>query len=919
MPTATLSRSKEMAQVAKLLTSAATQPSGLVIAGEAGIGKTTIWLKAVERAAAEGFRVLSARAGQAESVLAYAAVADLLAGVDPQIFADLPDVQRLAIERILLRAGGDGPDTGQWVAAAAFMAVVDALSHQSPALIAIDDVQWLDSSSRAVVQFATRRLRGRIGVLVTVRTDADQPSAGWISLSRPDGVALFRVAPMSLGALHRMISDRLGRSLPRPTMARIAEASGGNPFYALELARAVLFDSGNDLVLPPTLAELVRNRIQRFDEDTRAVLLAAASVTEPTVELVGATTGRSVPEVVELLEHAERDGLVTLDGNRLRFAHPLLARGVYTNATAPQRRRMHRALSEVEPQPELKARHLALGSASADSQVLQTLDEAAEVARGRGAPAAAAELTDLARRLGGDTAMRRLRAAGDHFQAGDTARSQELLESSLTELTAGPARAVAQLLLAGIAIYANRLRDAKACLHDAIDHAFGVDSLLIPALVMLSFAEGMSYCWDESLKRAHEAVLLAEESSDGRFLSQALAHQVAMRFMFGEPLDEHSLARALECEDFAFDQAFPARASGVYALVLALSGRLEDAEEQMLKVQRHYLDRGAERDLMAVAGYRAMIAMWHGRLSDAATIADEAVERSEQLGGNDVNVIPLSVRGAVAAHRGRVDDARRDAETVIESATRLELPSMAAWPIATLGFLETSRGDYAAAVKTFEPLMFIYETRPCTDPINGWAMADAIEALIGVGRLDEAEALIDKWESDGRRLDRAWVLAASNRCRAILLASRGDVTAAIDAAERAMCQCDRVPMPFETARTLLVAGQLNRRKRQKQKAADVLTEALSRFEALGAPLWAERARTELARTHVTTTQNLGLTPSEQRVAELAASGMTTRDIAAKLFISPKTVEHNIGRIYRKLGVRSRAELGQRMHRLGSDD
>jgi DNA-binding CsgD family transcriptional regulator len=909
----TLSRSKELATISRFVASAAVQPSGLVIAGEAGIGKTTVWLAGVERANEAGFRVLSARAGQAESVLAYAIVADLLAGVEPEIFDGLPDVQRVAAERILLRDGGDGPETGQWVAAAALVSVVESLTRDSPVLIAIDDVQWLDSSSLAAIAFAARRLRAHTGVLVTERVaSADSTGASWLQVGAPDGVARIRVSPMSLAALHEMISSRLGRSFSRPTMVRIAELSAGNPFYALELARAMSAGSGShDATLPATLAELVHHRTQRLGDDARRVLLAAACVADPTVELTGAAAGLPSTRVVELLELPEHDGIVSIDGNRVRFSHPLLARGVYTQASPAQRRRMHRALADVETQPELKARHMALGSTSADPNVLQTLDSAADVARGRGAPAAAAELTDLARRLGGDTPLRRVRAAGDHFQAGDTAQALDLLKTTLDDLRPGPLRAIALLLLAGIRIYDNGFPDALKYLNEALENATDVPLLHIQALILLSFAQGFSYHWDASLTTAHQAVALAEEhGSDGQ-LSQALTNLVVFRFTAGEPLDVACMERALELEDFNNDVSIQFRATAVNALLLALSGQLEAGDAQMLAARRHYLDRGAERDLMAVAGYRAMIAMWRGKLGDATVLAEEAIERSEQLGGHDINVIPLTVRAQVAAYAGRESDARRDAGEALDIARRLDVPSMATWPTMTLGFLEVSRGDYQTAAEILEPLRALFDERPNIDPMSAWGLPDALEALVGVGRLADAEQLIEKWEADGQRLDLAWVLALSARCRSMLLAAQGNVDAAIDAAQQAMLEHDRLPMPFEKARTLLLLGQLQRRKRQKQKAVDLLNEALQTFEQMGTPLWAQRARAELSRTKVGSGHDVELTPAERRVAELAASGMTNRDIAATLFISPKTVEYNMGKVYRKLGIRTRAELGRR--------
>ena len=268
LSTSVIGRSVEFSALAKFLQSAGVQPSGLVIEGEAGIGKTTLWLAAVAQAREHGFRVLSARVGRNETGLAYAALADLLGGVDPAVLTRLPGVQRIAVDRVLLRATSEGPlTTNQRVVAAALVSVVHALVEEAPVLVAIDDVQWLDPCSQAVVAFAARRFKGRVGVLVTERVDAENGSASWLQLAKPDAVDHIRVGPLSLGGLHTLISTRLGQSLSRPTMVRIAEVSGGNPYYALELARAIdAASTSADSVLPATLAELMRIRIGRLDQ-----------------------------------------------------------------------------------------------------------------------------------------------------------------------------------------------------------------------------------------------------------------------------------------------------------------------------------------------------------------------------------------------------------------------------------------------------------------------------------------------------------------------------------------------------------------------------------------------------------------------------------------------------------------------------
>jgi DNA-binding CsgD family transcriptional regulator len=184
--------------------------------------------------------------------------------------------------------------------------------------------------------------------------------------------------------------------------------------------------------------------------------------------------------------------------------------------------------------------------------------------------------------------------------------------------------------------------------------------------------------------------------------------------------------------------------------------------------------------------------------------------------------------------------------------------------------------------------------------------------LIQLRRHTDAAKLVDMLEANGRRLDRPWMLAVGYRCRAMMLAVRGDVGAATAAAQQAIAEHDRLSMPFEEARTRLVLGQLHRRQRQRNAASTELRHALTTFEALKTPLWADRVRLELARADVAPTSGDQLTPSEQRVAELTASGMTYREVATALCISPKTVEVNLSRIYRKLGIHSRAELGRLM-------
>ncbi|HEX2285311.1 MAG TPA: LuxR C-terminal-related transcriptional regulator, partial [Mycobacterium sp.] len=640
----------------------------------------------------------------------------------------------------------------------------------------------------------------------------------------------------------------------------------------------------------------------------------------PTVELVGTAIDADGTTAAALLEKAEDLGIVTLHGHRVRFVHPLLAHGVYTNAPAAQRRMMHKRLAGIVDEPELHARHLALAATSGDPETLQSLDAAAQAARMRGAPAAAKELLELAFGLGGDTPERRIQLAGDHFGAGDSQSARALLEETIETMSPGPLRAVALSLLALVRGFDDSFTEAigiwRRVLADAGDNL----ALRVPALVMLSQTMSNTGQPVEAMQVAEDAVSEAERLGDPQLLSQAIAGVVVGRFSGGDGVDEASLQRALELEARAAESPSPSgvsqgivRASMQNALLLAWTGQLEEAHQQMLSMRRRCIDNGEEHELMYLAHMSIHVEIWRGNFAEAAAIADLGRERG-MLPSGDIGLgATLTERAALAAYSGSEEPARRDAIAAAAAFHRCGTVTLADWPISVLGFLEVSVGNYEAALTALQPLLPRFDFLPDGSEINvAEFVPDAIEAMIQLGRLDDAEPLVAMLERNGRRLCRPWMLAVGGRCRAMLLAAQGDIDGAGAAAEAAMAEHDRLPMPFERARTQLLVGQLHRRNRQPNAAAGALRDALSAFEEMVVPLWANRTREELARAEVARLGGMQLTPSEQRVAELAASGMTNRDVAAALFISPKTVEANLARIYRKLGIRTRAELGRRM-------
>lgn len=910
-------RAREAAAVAALLDSVVLRPCALVVSGEPGMGKTTLWFSALEQARGRGLRVLSARPVAAELQLAYASVADLLSGVEPWVRRGLPGPQRLAIDQALLRSDAIGVPVSQRAVGAALLSVLERLTDEGPVLLAIDDLQWLDSSSVAAIAFAVRRLTGRLGVLGTVRAENDGESVvPWLQLSGPDAVQRVHMGALSLGALHRVLAARIGGSLPRPALVRIQQVSRGNPFYALELARTM--GSGTlrpDMPLPGTLGELVQERIAGVAAEVRPVLLAAASVAEPTVELVQLAIGASADEVVVLLEDAERNGVIGIEGHRLWFAHPLLAAGVYSGAAPAQRRAMHRRLAEIVEVPELRARHLALAAVRGDPETLRVLDDAAVLARARGAPAAAAELVALGVGLGGGEPPRLMSLARYHLDAGDAEPARRILEEMIESLAAGTLRAAALSLLALVRVQDDGFVDAAELLRRALGEVGDELQLRVQLQLGLSHALVNQGVIVEAVSVAEDALAGGEQLGQSHLLSQALALWVMLRFLNGHGLEEASLARAVELEDARAAAPVALRPTVLRGVLQAWTGCLEQARETLRPLRRRCIELGEETDLIFIAFQSILVEIWRGNYSDAALIAEDSWERALLVGADVPLAMALSTRAMVAGYTGQVDEASRAATDALAICQRCGWQTLADIPLATLAFVNVSLGDYSSAMAILEPLLTRVEnTRLVPEIVTAVFVPDAVEALIQLGRLEEAAGLVDGFERHGRRFDRAWTLALGGRCRAMLLAAQGELDLASRAAQQAMVEHTRLPMPFESARTQLLLGQLRRRRRQKDAAAATLREVVQAFDDLGTVLWAARARNELGRVNVSPVHTTELTLSERRVAELAATGLTNREVAASLFISPKTVEANLARVYHKLGIHSRAELGQRMLR-----
>ena len=344
MPTANevIGREDELFALQRALEGVRGGATALLLEGEAGIGKTTVWQRGVELALERGYRVLQSRPAEAEARLAYATVGDLLHGVLEDVLDELPVPQRRALEIALLLEGPGAAAPDERAIGLALLGAVRALARDRPVVVAIDDVQWLDPSSAAVLGYALRRLDAeRAGLLLARRGgDGDGAPLGLERTALADRLERLTLGPLSLGALHHLMGHTLGAAHPRPVLRRIHETARGNPFFALELSRAIARHDGRvlDEALPvsPSLETLVRGRLAELPAETAEPLLAAAITAAPTIELVdGATDGTGAA----MLERAAAAEVIVIDDGRLRFAHPLFASAVVSGASPDRRRR----------------------------------------------------------------------------------------------------------------------------------------------------------------------------------------------------------------------------------------------------------------------------------------------------------------------------------------------------------------------------------------------------------------------------------------------------------------------------------------------------------------------------------------------------------------------------------------------------
>jgi len=908
-------RASELAAIAWFLGAVLEGPAALVLQGEAGIGKTALWEESVAGAAGRGCVVLRVRAGPADAELPFSGLTELLDPIVDRVLPELSPPLVTALNVALLRQEPqDSPPDRR----AIFMAVaraIQALAQDGITVVAIDDFQWLDRESADALRFAAHRVGiSRIGLLLARRADEREPAPLDLDRALPDGrLRQMWLQPLTLEALQRLLRSRAGYPLARPVAARVHEASGGNPFYALEITRmiasgAIVPQPGEPLPLPAGARGVVMRRLEALPPAVRAPLIAAALMARPTIRAVAAVADS---EPASWVDPAAGLGLIRVQRGRVSFTHPLLASGIIDLALPEERRALHARIAGVLTDREERAVHLARSVDPPDEHVAAALEESARLASRRGARLAAAERFHQSFQFAPVEARaarvrRSIEACEAYRDAGSGEHAMAVVSEALEGIPAGPDRA--RLLLA--MARAEALTDPRGLVEEALSQA-GADSalkaqILIPAAELDWLAGDLVAARDEYVAAAG----LAAGAGDSETELRALGYAGAASTLLAAPGAVDLLARAQALEG-SVPKVNPWARPGHWLAVRALwHDDLEAARRGLELELRRAEEEGNEFDQAGLSFHLAQLECRAGHLAKAARYSDFGYEFSSQYGGDQNLGADCSAKALAQACLGHVDVARAAADEGIRAARAAKDRFFEVHLRSAVAFLEVSLGNYAAAAEISAGLPEVVVRMGVREPGVFPFLPDRIEALVALGGLGEAEALTGQWEALGGELARPRLLATGARCRALCHAARGDIGAAQEAVLQALTHHSRFPVPLELGRTLVVHGQVLRRLKKKSPAREALERARSIFADMGAQLWVARAGAELSRIGGRAPSGLDLTPAEREVAEAVAAGATNRETADRLFMSVNTVEATLSRVYRKLSVRSRTELAK---------
>ena len=881
-------------------------PVGLVLVGKAGIGKTMLWEAGVAAARERGMQILSARANQAETQLSFTGLVDLLDGVDTTALG-LPAPQEHALAVALLRAEPAGAPPEAQAIALGLLSALRTLSARKPVLVAIDDVQWLDPPSAEALAFALRRLEEAHVRLLFARRPG--PASGLEQELMRRGAEQLEIGPLSLGGVRRLLSQRLRLSLPRWVLHRIFEITGGNPLFALELGRTLAERGvpklGEDIPVPAVVEDLLGVRVAALRPSLRRTLLALSLGGDLRTAQLAAVAGRNA------VDDAVAEELVLLEGDRVRCSHPLLAAVAKEHADATERRAVHRELAEAIKDPELSALHRALAAEAPDRGLSATLSAAAANASARGARQQAVELADHALRLtppGSADRTERVLALAWHFEAaGERQQVVDLLSPELASLPRGNARVRALLLLSEGSYHDNHehehfLERALAeSADDAVARAHVLAKMAINATACCAGQAGEAEAW------ALEA--LAAAPAAGPDVERLALHGLAWaRCLSGRPVED-------VCERFrtASDAPFHITDSPeqVAALRLAWRGNVAEARGRLRELLALSDERGEAVSYALQRMNLCDIELRTGGWQDASRLLDEW-----SAAGDGLLIVETyeRSRALLAAGRGLAEEAERWSDSAFAGSEPHGYRWQALEALRARGIASLLNHQPARAAEALGAVWEHTRREGVEEPGAFPVAPDLVEALVELGELDQARAVADRLRGAAEAQEHPWGYASTQRCEALVrLASGGyDEKAAALMVQSADTYAG-LGFRFDRPRTLLALGRVQRRLRKWGAARTSLEDAAAAFDDLDSPGWAEAARSELARVGARRPRAPGdLTEAERRVAELAAEGLSNKQIASNLFVTVRTVEVHLKHTYAKLGIRSRTQLAGRL-------
>ncbi|MFJ1934031.1 AAA family ATPase [Kitasatospora sp. NPDC088160] len=904
-------REHEQSVVAGLLDAAREGRSGvLLLRGEPGIGKTALLDHAVGRAG-EAFRVIRAAGVEYEAELPFAGLSLLLAPGLDRLHA-LPGPQRRALEAAFGLSEESAP-VDRLLVGLATLGLLAELATEQPLLCVLDDAQWLDDASLDALLLAARRLQAEgVALLLAARTGGGAPELP------TTGFPELRLTGLPEPDAARLLDHRAGPGLPAAVRDRLLVEAAGNPLALTELPIAAGTQANTHGSPPPAPGGLpltsrlliaFHGQVTGLPPATQTLLLVAAA--EETGELdvvLPAAAALGVP--AEHLGPAEESGLASVTPDRrIAFRHPLLRAAILQRAPHHQRLAIHQAIAGALPDGDRRTWHQAHAATAPDAALADALERTAVRAEARGAHGGAAAAYERAARLtpDRDAATRRLVLAAEAAtEEGKLVRAETLADEAGARTDNPLAHALLDQVRATAHFWRGSYPTAYRLLLDAAGTA--IEAPHAARMLFQAFHTAW-YAGEEPVIAVLDRLAALPLADDDPLAPLARHLPAAVLPALGRPAPQPPAAR---------DTAAAARKAGAETPVdlvqlcgaTLILGRDDETAELGGELVTEARAKGTIGVMPTLQFFLAEAELFHGRHRDAEVTATEALALARDTGQHQWTSQLTALLAYLAALDGDTDRCTRlTAESLATTGPQTAAPAAgrpwAHWALALLDLGHGRAGDAADRLHTLT-------TGPHRHHVSATrAVPDLVEAAVRFGTPERSAEPYERFARWSAAADRPWTEALRLRCQALL----GPDELAESAYRAALDLHEGTHRPFEQARTALLYGEWLRRSRRRTDARPHLRAALETFERLAAHPWAARARTELTATGTpapttspTGTPDSPLTPQELQIARLAAQGLTNREIAAQLFLSPRTVAHHLYKAYPKLHITSRTDL-----------